>query len=235
MTSLAVRRITKEIPLVNDLSGLGIYYYYNPTDVMKGYALIWGPEDTPYAFCPLFFQFQFTHDYPFSPPKVKFLTSDGKTRFHPNLYVDGKVCLSILGTFSGPSWQSTMSLSMILLSLKALLDSNPLTHEPGYEKINISDPKALHYSQYVQHQIIQLSLSEFRNRTLFILCDENTEEFNPMILQNFKKLKEIIDKKRYFAEVSYTYLPYGMVGKTEWNKLHTNIVNGTYQIDESST
>ena len=235
MTSLAVRRITKEIPLVNDLSGLGIYYYYNPADVMKGYALIWGPEETPYAFCPLFFQFQFTHDYPFSPPKVKFLTSDGKTRFHPNLYVDGKVCLSILGTFSGPSWQSTMSLSMILLSLKALLDSNPLTHEPGYEKINISEPKALHYSQYVQHQMIQLSLSEFRNRTLFALCDEDAEEFNFMIRENFKKLKEIIDKKRYSAEVSYSYLPYGMVGKTEWNKLHTNIVNGTYQIDKSCT
>ena len=166
---------------------------------------------------------------------MKFLTSDGKTRFHPNLYVDGKVCLSILGTFSGPSWQSTMSLSMILLSLKALLDSNPLTHEPGYEKINISEPKALHYSQYVQHQIIQLSLSEFRNRTLFRICDEDTKEFNSMIIQNYKKLKDIIDKKRYSAEVSYSYLPYGMVGKTEWNKLYTNIVNGVYQIDESST
>jgi ubiquitin-conjugating enzyme E2 Z len=235
MTSLAVRRITKEIPLVNDLSGLGIYYYYNPADVMKGYALIWGPEETPYAFCPLFFQFQFTHDYPFSPPKVKFLTSDGKTRFHPNLYVDGKVCLSILGTFSGPSWQSTMSLSMILLSLKALLDSNPLTHEPGFEKVNISEPRALHFSQYVQHQMIQLSLNEFRNRSLFTLCDEDTEEFNSMISYNYRKLKEIIDKKRYSAEVSYTYLPYGMVGKTEWNKLHTNIVNGAYQINESST
>ncbi len=230
MTSLAVRRLHKEISLVNDLSGLGIYYFNNETNILDGHALIWGPEETPYAFCPLFFEFRFTNDYPFSPPKVRFLTSDGRTRFHPNLYVEGKVCLSILGTFSGPSWQSTMSLSMILLSLKALLDNNPLSHEPGYEKISLSDPKALHYSHYVQHQIIKLTLSEFHTKRLFSMYKD--EDFIPMILQNYSKLAEIVDKKRYNAETNYPHLPYGMSGTTEWNKLHNNIVNGTYKVNE---
>lgn len=217
---------------MNDLSGLGIYYYYNPANILDGHALIWGPEDTPYAFCPLFFEFRFTNDYPFSPPKVRFLTSDGKTRFHPNLYVEGKVCLSILGTFSGPSWQSTMSLSMILLSLKALLDKNPLSHEPGYEKISLSDPKALHYSHYIEHQIIKLSLSEFHTKRLFSMYKD--EDFMPIILHNYSKLAEIIDKKRYNAETNYPHLPYGMSGVTEWNKLHNNIVNGAYKVNEFS-
>lgn len=35
-------------------------------------------------------------DYPWKPPNVKFIQHTGH-RIHPNLYVDGKVCLSILG------------------------------------------------------------------------------------------------------------------------------------------
>lgn len=41
-------------------------------------------------------------DYPFKPPRVKFIQHTGH-RIHPNLYVEGKVCLSILGYVSSPS------------------------------------------------------------------------------------------------------------------------------------
>ena len=56
------------------------------------------------SFC---FPFQLTRPfcadrYPFEPPKVLILTVDGRTRINPNLYANGKVCLSILGTWSGP-------------------------------------------------------------------------------------------------------------------------------------
>ena len=44
--------------------------------------------------------------------QVQFLTTGGgRVRFNPNLYACGKVCLSLLGTWSGPSWvpgQSTL-------------------------------------------------------------------------------------------------------------------------------
>jgi len=37
-------------------------------------------------------------DYPIRPPRVKLLTTGNKeVRFNPNLYKNGKVCLSILG------------------------------------------------------------------------------------------------------------------------------------------
>jgi ubiquitin-protein ligase len=43
--------------------------------------------------------------YPHVPPKVTFrTTADGRLRFNPNLYTDGKVCLSLLGTWSGDPW-----------------------------------------------------------------------------------------------------------------------------------
>jgi ubiquitin-protein ligase len=62
-----------------------------------------GPEGTPYSNGLFFFDIEL-YDYPHSPPKVTLLTGQGKCRLNPNLYQDGKVCLSLLGTWSGPGW-----------------------------------------------------------------------------------------------------------------------------------
>ena len=49
-------------------------------------------------------------DYPNRPPQVHFLTTgNGRIRFNPNLYNNGKVCLSLLGTWSGPGWNAKTS------------------------------------------------------------------------------------------------------------------------------
>lgn len=43
-----------------------------------------------------------TENYPNEPPKVNLMTTGGgKIRFNPNLYSNGYVCLSLLGTWSG--------------------------------------------------------------------------------------------------------------------------------------
>ena len=43
-------------------------------------------------------------EYPFKPPKVTYKTNDGFTRFNPNLYKNGKVCISLLNTWQGEQW-----------------------------------------------------------------------------------------------------------------------------------
>ena len=58
--------------------------------------MIIGLQGTPYEKGFFFFDIEFTKKYPPEPPKVKFITGDGNTRFNPNLYIKGKVCLSIL-------------------------------------------------------------------------------------------------------------------------------------------
>ena len=69
-------------------------------DVLR--ALITGPVNTPYAYGCFFFDVYFPSTYPDIPPLVKFLTTgDARVRFNPNLYNDGKVCLSLLGTWHG--------------------------------------------------------------------------------------------------------------------------------------
>lgn len=213
----AFKRLIREVMRISDLSGGGIYYKQDPHILTRGIALIIGPTDSIYANCPLFFQFDFPSDYPFNPPKVKFLTNDGKTRFHPNLYIDGKVCLSILGTFSGPSWQSTMSFSMVLLSLKALLDTNPLRHEPGYENVSMDHNYAKHYSEYVNFRIVKCALKEYKDPTYLRLFENDLKDILPELQQNLK----VFIQKQAAANIDdyYPYIPYGMEGSTEWKKL----------------
>ncbi|MCO5551104.1 hypothetical protein L7F22_004601 [Adiantum nelumboides] len=68
------------------------------------WALIIGPKDTPYENGVFLVDILLQATYPDEPPKVHFLTTGGgKARFNPNLYKNGTVCLSILGTWNdGP-------------------------------------------------------------------------------------------------------------------------------------
>jgi hypothetical protein len=71
-----------------------------------------------------------------SPPKMHLLTTgNGTVRFSPNLYSDGKVCLSLLNTWSGPKWNSNhSSLLQVLVSIQGLIlgVEHPYYLEPGY-------------------------------------------------------------------------------------------------------
>ena len=71
-------------------------------DFMK--VLIIGSEGTPYSNGAFEFDVFFDSQYPKGPPKVTLITTGGgTTRFNPNLYSSGKVCLSLLGTWRGNS------------------------------------------------------------------------------------------------------------------------------------
>lgn len=69
-------------------------------DIMK--VLITGPAETPYANGCFEFDVYFPPDYPNNPMMINLQTTGRRTvRFNPNLYNDGKVCLSVLNTWHG--------------------------------------------------------------------------------------------------------------------------------------
>ncbi|KAI0371531.1 ubiquitin conjugating enzyme family protein [Pilatotrama ljubarskyi] len=102
-------------------------------DVIK--ALITGPEGTPYYNGCFLFDVFLGPNYNQSPPSVKYMTTNGgKFRFNPNLYADGKVCLSLLGTWSGPGWiPGKSTLLQVLISIQSMiLCDEPYLNEPGW-------------------------------------------------------------------------------------------------------
>lgn len=177
----------------NPLTENGIYYIHDDTNMLKGYAMIIGPEDSVYEHGFYFFEFHFPSIYPQIPPKVIFKTGDGLTRFHPNLYISGKVCLSILNTWHGEQWTSCQSIKTILLTLVSILDNKPLLHEPhiseqhrdfkNYNRIikykNISTGL---YKQYKHHD------SHIISQMFFPMMKEYVSNNKEKILEYIKKL-----------------------------------------------
>jgi len=103
-------------------------------------AIITGPTETPYTGGVYEFDIYFPNGYPRCPPKVKFRTTGaGSVRFNPNLYNEGKVCLSLLGTWGGAKgeeWNGdTSTIIQVLVSIQSLiLVPEPYYNEPGYER-----------------------------------------------------------------------------------------------------
>ena len=203
-----VQRLAKDVKFIikNPLDNENIYYKHDEENILKGRALIFGNRDTPYNFGVYLFEFNFTENYPYEPPKVKYITNDGKTRFNPNLYVDGKVCLSILNTWQGEGWTSCQSIYSILLTLVSILNEKPLLNEPGIkDNKNNKHPDAIRVQLYnyiityksLEFSIIkQYELINSKKTTIF----NQFNIFNDIICQHYKKNKkeiiELIDSLR---------------------------------------
>jgi ubiquitin-conjugating enzyme E2 Z len=179
------KRLLKDVIdiLKNPLEDNGIYYKHDENDMLCGYALIMGPEETLYNYGYYLFKFTFPTDYPFSPPKLTYLTNNGHTRFHPNLYITGKVCLSILNTWRGEQWTSCQTIRSVLLTLVTLFHNKPLLNEPGLtEKY-----KDFHkYNEIIQYENYNTSIISFLNKKI---SSELYNLFEEDIKKNYKKNK----------------------------------------------
>jgi ubiquitin-protein ligase len=135
-----------------------------------------------------FFMFfgKFSDQYPFTPPHILAKTQGLNTRFHPNYYVNGKCCLSILGTWSGPPWTSCQNLGTTSQALKSLFINNPITQEPGWE--NTLQEKSSMYNLVIEYRTLEIAVLEMLE--------------NPPI--GFEHFIEIMEKT--FIELYTTYL-----------------------------
>ncbi|KNA03489.1 hypothetical protein SOVF_208620 isoform A [Spinacia oleracea] len=109
--------------------------YESRMDLLR--AVIIGPSGTPYHDGLFVFDAVFPPSYPNEPPMVHYHSSG--FRLNPNLYECGKVCLSLLNTWTGgrnEMWVPNKSTMLqVLVSIQALiLNTDPFFNEPGYEK-----------------------------------------------------------------------------------------------------
>ena len=74
-------RLLHEMKLMSKSNGENnIYYQTNEENINEVIVMLVGPQDTPYANGFYFFKCIYPDNYPYEPMKVKFLTTDGKTR-----------------------------------------------------------------------------------------------------------------------------------------------------------
>lgn len=97
------------------------------------------------------FSMTFNDSYPTSPPCVRFTPSI----FHPNVYGDGKICLSLLD--SAQDWRPSLSFKQILLGIQNFLDE-PNINSPANSKASTFYGKnRREYDRIIKEQAIKFA------------------------------------------------------------------------------
>jgi len=223
------KRLLKDVADVmkNPLVSQGIYYIHDEENIMKGYAFLIGPDDTPYENGVFLFNFDFPVNYPYAPPKLTYLTNDGHTRFNPNLYRNGKVCLSILNTWRGEQWTSCQSIRSVLLTLITVLNDTPLLNEPG---ISIKHKDFSKYNEFIKYKKYEISIINVLNKSLlngkhisFYHIIKNYYKNNKdIILENIKKDWKKFQKN---GSIPYSTSIYNMHCTPNYEKLLNDLEN----------
>ncbi len=157
-TKFCVQRIKKDITEIFSAPPPFIFVVPDQENITKIHALVIGPADTPYEGGFFYFFIRCPPDYPIKAPRVRLLTTGaGSVRFNPNLYKSGKVCLSILGTWHGPGWSASQSISSVLISIQSLLSERPYHNEPGFEQERRpGDSKR--YNECILHETMRVAV-----------------------------------------------------------------------------
>ena len=156
-----LKRLSKEHRiLASSLPKDEIYVrtYESRLDLLR--CLIIGPADTPYEHAPFVIDLHLGPTYPLEPPTAHFHSwTSGLGRINPNLYEEGKICLSLLGTWAGKSetegWSEKASILQILVSLQGLvLVRKPFYNEAGYEGYEEQGAYGLESAQYSEKAFV---------------------------------------------------------------------------------
>ena len=114
----AQKRLMRDFKKITADAPAGISAAPIDMNIMKWQAVIFGPEETPWSGGTFKLLIDFSEEYPNKPPNVQFETK----MFHPNVYVDGRICIDILKS----QWSPIFDIGHILISIQSLLsDPNP--------------------------------------------------------------------------------------------------------------
>ncbi|KAF1934135.1 uncharacterized protein M421DRAFT_415181 [Didymella exigua CBS 183.55] len=178
------KRLVSEINVLKTSLPPGIFVRHGESrlDVMK--FVIIGPEGSPYENGMWEFDMYCPAEYPNAPPLVTFKTTGGGLHgMNPNLYPDGKVCLSLLGTWQGEPWKPGQStLLQVLVSLQAMVFcEQPWYNEPGRERkfaSSIASKAADRYNREIRELTVRLGMLDWLEKAPQIWREVMDQHFN---------------------------------------------------------
>ncbi|THH19009.1 hypothetical protein EW146_g2092 [Bondarzewia mesenterica] len=130
--------------------------------------MIAGPQGTPYEGGLFEFDCFMPLEYPSRPPLMHLRTTgNGHVGFNPNLYNTGKVCLSLLGTWSGrpeEQWSRNSTLLQVVVSIQSMiLIDLPYFNEPGYGQANPNHPASIAYNMSTRMNTVRWAIVDWMN------------------------------------------------------------------------
>jgi ubiquitin-conjugating enzyme E2 Z len=157
------------------------------------------------------------------------MTTDGKTRFNPNLYTCGKVCVSILNTWSGEKWSSCQTINSILLTLCTLLNNEPLLNEPGQNN-NKSD--FIPYHKSIQYTNINYAICDMiiHNKTNNYVCQLFYIIMKQQFYINFDELLTFVQSQSKEITLEYVDI-YNMNTYINYSDLETKLIKTKHFIE----
>ena len=253
-----IRRIQTEIKdlFENTLEDNGIYYELNNEDINVIKVMMIGTKNTPYENGFFFFSIRFPDNYPNSPVKVWYYTTHPSMRFNPNLYNNGKVCLSIINTWGRTdNWTDKMTVKGVILSIQSMvLTEQPLKNEPG---LPVTTETIENYNAVLKYCVFNVGIYQVLTKPVTNLLEgsstniENTisfECFQPVINKyfinnikwyiqelmelNFKNGNRMLTFNRPFSPYKFkcNYDELIIKYKEHYKKLTDNDVNGIENI-----
>jgi ubiquitin-protein ligase len=123
----ALTRVQRDLQLLSEVGSAPYSATASDDNLFSWEVMVSGPENSPYHGGIFMLEFNFPPTYPFSPPKVKFLTKI----YHCNVNNKGEICLEILKE----GWSPLLNAAKILDEIYSLLScanaEHPLEAEIG--------------------------------------------------------------------------------------------------------
>ena len=188
-------------------AGIHVLTYEGRMDLLR--AVIVGPRGTPFYASLFLFDIHLPHNYPAVPPNVHYYSHG--LRLHPNLYVEGKVCLSLLNTWNGRTnerWQpDSTTLLQVLLSLQGLVlgDSEPFYLEAGLERLRGETQSVVSSVQYNETSVL------FSLQSDVSALQHTDPEWTPLLLSHYSApaIRDVFGRLNEYARLlkSHTEQP----------------------------
>jgi len=137
------RRVLKEYRDILNSPVQGFSVFVSADNVLS-WKVVMSQLPDPYTGGTWLLTFDFPSDYPFKPPKVRFITPI----YHCNVNVNGGICLAVLHS----EWSPALTAARVMMSIFDLMtDPNPDDALDAVKGQLLRDNKALYFAQAVHH------------------------------------------------------------------------------------